>query len=278
MKKLLLLSFIFISTILQAQIINIGEVTMLKGTARGGYFHAVFAPDGTFIVTSQENYNGLMRHDIETGKRQKLSSAQSAGYGAVFSEDSKSIYYNNAETKDAIRYNSLERVNTKNSEKVKLSAAARYRISPARYIKSLYITIEDEGMLLHKNGTTTLLAPIGEESYYWTSISPDQQHILFSTAYHGTCVCEINGDNVVRLGRLNAPKWMGNDCVIGMQEKDDEQGRITSSKLVVMTIDGKKSQTLNLKENIAMYPAASIDGKRIAFNNAKGQIYLIEVK
>lgn len=251
---------------------------MLSGTESGGYFHPRFSPDASFVVSTTENYYGLTKHDIASGSRLRLTDAPSAGYGMCFSDDGSSIYYSRAEMRNAMRFMSLERVNTFNSKKFSLGIPMRLKLTPARFVSRVYLTTEDDGMMLHHNGKTTLLAPLGKESYYWATVSPDGKHIVFSTAYHGTCICDINGENVVRLGRLNAPQWLGNDCVIGMQETDDEKGRTLQSKLVVRSVDGKTAQTLLLGQKVAMYPSASADGKHVSFNNEIGQIFIVDLE
>ena len=81
------------------------------------------------------------------------------------------------------------------------------------------VSVENQKILLTRDGQSTVLAPNGQdESYYWVSLSPDQTQILYSTAHHGTCVCDLNGNVLRSLGRLNAPKWMDNENVSGMQE------------------------------------------------------------
>lgn len=81
------------------------------------------------------------------------------------------------------------------------------------------VSVQDQKILLSQDGTNTLLAPNGQdESYYWVSLSPDGSQILYSTAHHGTCVCDLQGRLLRSLGRLNAPKWMDNEHVSGMQE------------------------------------------------------------
>lgn len=81
------------------------------------------------------------------------------------------------------------------------------------------VTVENRHMVLTQDGATSILTPNGaDESYYWVSLSPDGQQILYSTAHHGTCVCDLNGHILRSFGRLNAPKWMDNENVAGMQE------------------------------------------------------------
>ena len=62
-----------------------------------------------------------------------------------------------------------------------------------------------------------------------------------------------------------------------MEDKDDGE-KLISSTLIAATIDGKIKQTVLTPTGVmAMYPAASADGKRIAFNTEKGEIYILNI-
>jgi len=123
-----------------------------------------------------------------------------------------------------------------------------------------------------------VLTPNGEDkSYFWASVSPDGKHIVYTTATEGTFVCGIDGKNPISLGKLNAPKWINNQWVVGMDDKDNHDF-VISSVLVAATIDGKVRQTLTTPLiPIAMYPSASPDGKNIAFNTDNGKIYIMNI-
>ena len=278
MKKLYFCLLVLLLSVCQVEAqVEIGSTLMLPTTEQGGFFHPQFAPDGSYLVTSTESYHGIIKHDLSTLKQQVLSSEQSAGFGLTFSRDSRSIYYRPSELRQSRRYTSIERVNTTTSSKARLTMPSRWPKEPKQMTDMVYLTVVDEGIVLHENGQDYLLAPLGEESYYWASLSPDGKHIVFSTAYHGTAITDIYGHNIVRLGRLNAPSWLGNDYVVGMQETDDSEGRVMTSKLVVRSIDGTVNQTLTLDTETPMYPSASADGKRLTYNNAKGQVFVTEI-
>ena len=68
MKKLLLLSLIVIGQLSYAQRIDVKSIKLLNGTEQGGYFHPIFSPQGTYLLTTAENYAGLNHHVIATNK------------------------------------------------------------------------------------------------------------------------------------------------------------------------------------------------------------------
>ena len=81
------------------------------------------------------------------------------------------------------------------------------------------VSIQDQKMLVTDGENAYVLAPNGDDaSYFWASVSPDGKHLVYVTARYGTFVCDINGDNVRSMGRMNAPKWLNNNQIAGMQE------------------------------------------------------------
>ena len=90
------------------------------------------------------------------------------------------------------------------------------------------VSIQDQKMLVTNGEHNYVLAPNGDDaSYFWASVSPDGKHLVYVTAKYGTFVCGINGENVRSMGRMNAPKWLDNNHVAGMQEfyKDHDENR-----------------------------------------------------
>ncbi|MDR1610391.1 MAG: hypothetical protein LBS08_02650 [Candidatus Symbiothrix sp.] len=284
-----------------AQTIDVISVQLLNGTEKGGFFHPVFSPQGTYLLTTGENYAGLNHHSLATNEVQKLTADAGAGYDLRISEDGNTILFKRTEFPKNLRYTSLRQYNLQDKKQSEIEKATREKITPAfvgnqaAYVKgntlvksSLrssgskvaipFINIEDRKMVLYSGTKRTTITPNGADaSYFWASVSPDQKHIVYTVAAHGTFVCTVDGKNPVSLGKLNAPKWLGNQWIVGMDDKDDGDF-VTSSAIVVSTIDGKVRQTLATPQTpIAMYPAASADGKRVAFNSGEGKIYILDI-
>ena len=117
----------------------------------------------------------------------------------------------------------------------------------------------DQKMVLSQDGVETVLTPSGaEESYYWCSVSPDGTKLLYSTAYHGTCVCDLDGSNVISLGRINAPKWMDNSMVMGMQESYDLNDNITSVRYFARDITSLNERDLTSVEQVTFIAAENM--------------------
>jgi hypothetical protein len=302
MKKLsvLLVSFALLGQIAIAQSIDVTSIQLLKGTDKGGFFHPVFSPKGTYLLTTGENYAGLKQHLLAGDEVKTLTTDAGAGYDLRISDDESTVLFKRTEFQKNLRYTSLQQYNTMEKKQLQVGIATRDKITPVlagkqpAYVKGNVlvkaslkaaanavppvINIEDRKMALYSDNKRTVLTPNGADaSYFWASVSPDRKHIVYTIAVGGTFVCTIDGKNPVSLGKLNAPKWLNNQWIIGMDDKDNHDF-VISSAIVAATIDGKVRQTLATPETpVAMYPAASPDGKRIAFNTGEGKIYLMNI-
>jgi hypothetical protein len=292
-----LLTILFVCTAF-AQQIEVLSIERLKGTEAGGFYHPVFAPKGAWLLTSSENYTGLKQISLQTNALTTLTQDPGAGYDVRISADESAILYKKTEFQNNRRYTSLYQYDFADRKTIKLADATREKINPyfaknkpmyvkgARLVKNNvtpdevtpFINIEDRKMVLYQGDRKIILTPNGTDaSYFWASVSPDRKHIVYTVAAQGTFVCDIDGANTVSLGKLNAPVWLNNQWVIGMDDKDDGYILI-SSEIVAATIDGKIRQLLAVPQvKIAMYPAASPDGKRMAFNTGNGEIYLLDI-
>ena len=297
MKKLLLLIVLLGQTVF-AQQIDVKSVELLKGTETGGYHFAVYSPQGGYLLTSSANYTGLQQITLATGEVKVITKEPGAGYDAKISADGLTILFKKTEFINKLRYTSLHQYSFTDNKTAKIESATRDKITPAfaqnepmhvkgnnNLVKSAkavvitpFVTIEDMKMVLYSGNTNKTLMPNGADvTYFWASVSPDGKHIVYAAGGQGTFVCNIDGTNVVSLGKLSAPVWLNNQWIVGMDDKDDGHV-VLSSAIVAVTVDGKIQQTLKTPaSNIAMYPAASPDGKQIAFENEKGQIYLINI-
>ena len=298
MKKLLFLIALLGQTVF-AQQINVKSVELLKCTEAGGYCFAMYSPQGTYLLTSTANYTGLKQITLATGEVKTITQEPGAGYDVKISADESTILFKKTEFIDKLRYTSLHQYSFTDKKTTQVEKATREKLTPAftqnepmyakgnkNLVKSAkavlttpVVTIEDMKMVVYSGNTSKVLTPNGvDATYFWASVSPDGKHIVYyTTATQSTFVCNIDGTNVVSLGKINAPAWLNNQWIVGMDDKDDGHVML-SSTIVAVTANGKIRQTLATPSlKIAMYPAASPDGKQIAFENENGQIYLMNI-
>lgn len=141
-----------------------------------------------------------------------------------------------------------------------------------------YVWSDGSNLNIYRNNKIQRLNPVkGANGYVWASLSPNGKMILFTAAGDGTFVCDLNGKIMAKLGYMNAPVWYNDNFVVGMQDKDNGE-YVTESKILMKSLDGKSEKVLSTSDQIAMYPTAAATANKVAFNTAKGEIYVIELK
>lgn len=299
MKKLLLLFFLAIVQFGFAQQVNVLSVKKIDETSSGGYFYPKISPNSDYLLFSKSNYQGLVKYDLNDKSLKTLNEDPGAGHGVQISDDGISVLYKKVNLVQNRRHNSLVTQNVQSGERKVLISPTREPIAgefvnsqPAyvqgrKMVKSPVkttspqhvITIEDRKMVLYTNGKRKEILPNGKDaSYIWPSVSPDGKRIAYTVAGKGTFVCSIDGRNVKSIGKLGAPKWAGNNFLVGMDDKDDGE-KLISSDVLIVSADGKLRKKIDTPAGVnGMYPSASKDGSKIAFNTDKGEIYIVNVE
>ncbi|MBQ9077548.1 MAG: PD40 domain-containing protein [Muribaculaceae bacterium] len=261
---------------------------------------ATIIPDGSYMVVSPNEKNGLFRLDLETSAVTTISET-GTGFGLKISDDSKTVLFRESTIgKDRLRRTALKSADmatgrvativkpTRDLQGFAIKGATVMAMNKGKLTtKALsgvatvapVVSIDKGRMMLTVNGETKVIAPQGVEgqSYLWPSISPDGTRIAYYLGRHGAYVCNIDGSNPVFLGSIRAPRWYNNDIVVGMNDKDNGQV-VTSSKIVAAKADGTMSQALTDDASMAMYPTVSADGSKISYSTAYGEIHILEVK
>ncbi len=301
MKKLLLL-FVFTSQIVLCQGIKVLSNEEMPVSSATGYFNPVLSPTGDYLVVTSEDMKGLQKYDFSTGEFTTLTSDAGAGFDIQISADGNIIVYRQREYKNRLRYTTLKSLDLQTGRETELIKQTRdlegVAIKEGTVLavengslktkklsgKSLSSTppvssIKDGQLYMTKDNTTCLISPAGEDvGYLWNSVSPDGTRLLYYVIDHGKAyVSNIDGSNPVSLGTLRAPKWMGNNWVIGMVDYDNGE-IITSSKITAVTADGKVRTDLTDNSVIATYPTASADASKILYNTADGKLYLMQIE
>lgn len=140
---------------------------------------------------------------------------------------------------------------------------------------AISVSNEDLKLVLYRNGERTELYPHGTQcNYVWASLSPDQTKILFNTKF-GTGICDLQGQELINLGPLDAPVWYGNDYVVGMYDTSDGHN-YTGSSIAICSTDGRLNQVLTEASEMGMYPSVCATTGQIAYNTLDGDIYLLQ--
>ena len=278
MKKLLLIAACAFGMMANAQLLEIQSVKKLPISTGEEMKVAGFSPAGDYILLTNDIDKGLIRYDLATGAQTQLTDALGAGWAVKISKDGQNIVYREMTIgEDKLVRHDIMKMNMAKQETSVVAKAQRDMTNLVHANNANSVTInEDLHMVVVKNGKNIVLTPNGkEESYNWASISPDGKSILYYVAVKGCYVCDLNGNNVRFIARhCRAPQWYNNNIIIGMADEDDGKF-MTASAIVAYDLQGN-GQVLVNKENMALYPYA-VEGK-IAFSNAGGEVYLMNVK
>ena len=304
MKKLLLCMAVAVATIGNAQQFEVVEIQRIK-TGVHQAFQPRFMPDGKTLLVTSEAYDGLAIVDMEKGTYNSLTDMDDAGWLPAISEDgqtiltrckseadlSHTVYTLDVATKNlTVVAENIEHVNNLGFDngvatigiggKAVVKTVSR-TLTPVRQANNVLATSEDLNLVVYKNGVRTVLNPcagkVENDQYFWVSLSPDKSRILFfcnTNAY----ICNLDGSNLVKVGRVKSPQWRGNDHVVGMNDEHDGYF-ITKSDIIICRTDGSQMQQLTpASSEIKMFPSVSADGSQIAYHTGDGKIYVMTIK
>ena len=280
-----------------AQILNVGSITKVNVPENQATKVAAVSAQGNYVLLTTDINKGLTRFDLSTGEATVLSDALGAGYDVKVSQDGQNVVYREKSfTKNHLSQTALQSRDllsgevktlvkpTRNLEGVSMDGNTVTMVNNGKKsVKAVAgkaqkqeatLSIKNRDLMITRDGKTTVFSPNGAAAnYLWPSVSPDGTKALYYVVSKGAFVCNIDGTNVTRLGNFRAPKWMGNDVVIGMHDQDNGEV-VTSSEIVAANLNGQ-IQTLTDDSVIAMYPQVSENV--IAFSTPEGEVYIINV-
>ena len=295
MRKLLFAMALGFSMSAMGQVLNVTSIEKVNLPEQAAV--AAISPQGDYLLLTSATNQGLTKFDLTSGQRQTLSNAPSAGYNVKISPDGQTVVYREGSFNNKhLRMSSLKSVNlatgasqvlvkpTRDLQGYAVDATSAAAVNKGKYSskaignakaqKLPVLSINKGQLMITVNGKTRKLSPNGDQySYMWASMSPDGTKVLYYQAAHGTYVCDLDGNNVRKVGKMRAPVWYDDNTVVGMMDLDDGEF-IYASTLVAATLDGK-TQTLTGDATLAMYPHAAAG--KIAFSTPAGEAYIINV-
>ena len=304
MKKLLLLIALACGITAVAQQVKVVSTQQVNLAGRTAY-HPLFMPDGNRLLVTSEGYDGLALVNLGTKAYTQLTDMPGAGYYPAISEDGSTIvtrsmdvqnytqdlYTLDVATKKVTRLaQQIAHTNQLLLEKGQVTYSASGKAVSARVKNismpvtrfSTFVTEEDLKIVVYVGSVRTVIDPLKgkfgdwDPQYCWTSLSPNGKKILF-TCRNNSYTCNLDGSGLVDLGQIRAPKWCGDDYVVGMNDKHDGYF-FTKSDILIVKANGTQLQQLTTSsDEIKMYPAASADGTKIAFNTLDGKLYVMTI-
>ena len=258
---------------------------------------AAISPQGDYLLLTSATNQGLTKLDLTSGQTTTLSTAASAGHNVKISPDGQTVVFREGSFNSKhLRMSSLKSVNlstgasqvlvkpTRDLQGYAVDATSVGAVNKGKFSKKAVgaakaqnlpvLSIDKGRLMITVNGKTRDISPNGTQfSYMWASLSPDGTKVLYYQAAHGAYVCDLDGGNVRKVGKMRAPVWYDDNTIVGMMDLDDGEF-IYASTIVAATLDGT-TQVLTGDETVAMYPHAT-DGK-IVFSTPAGEAYMINV-
>lgn len=303
MNKVIIVISLLWAVVAQAQIMNVASVERVAVPDNDKTIMQAVAisPQGDYLLLSTDTKQGLLKWDLATSGVSTITTDAVAASDVHISKDGSQVVYGEVSYKGKRRYEAVKAVDLKSNKKQTLVKQTR-NLQGFAIENDAVATVTDGNVKMHaikkgaskdmsrpvlshhhlklyitRNGMTSQFAPNGaDERYIWASLSPDGNRVLYYVSGHGAFVSDLDGNNVINMGNLTAPKWWDDNTIVGMSETDDEYS-IVASSIVARTLNGQE-QVLTGNEFIATYPLPCHESGKIAFSTPDGKIYLITVE
>ncbi|MCU0460609.1 MAG: hypothetical protein MUF36_01140 [Bacteroidales bacterium] len=299
MKHLWLILVLF-PVLASSQEVKVRRIEKLTGSEKGELTLSGISPDGKYILVSSADFIGLRILDLKKKTITEIASDPGSGYEPVFSPDGRKIFFRSDEYRNYRKYSSMIEYDLSTGKTKPIEPPSRVLVSPAvsgdiiSYVvegkrkaidmetsdiakgdNGTFLLLEDLVPVLYSDGKRKEVKPNGEGNYIWASLSPDRTKILYN--YRGTCtfISDTAGNILQETGRLNAPKWINDNLIAGMNDEDDGT-RILRSDIMCYSMKTKMLYNLTRTEDVAeMYPYPFAGKNRIACQTLNGELYLI---
>ncbi|MBN2357773.1 hypothetical protein JXO59_16805 [candidate division KSB1 bacterium] len=302
---LLFILFVF-STLLKAQSLSVVKMEELPIPEQG--YYPQFSPDDQKIYYSTSNYMGLWEYDLISKSNRLLTRDPGAGYQFQISPDGRRIVYRCDNFDQPKKRSSIMALDLNDGSRQTIQAlevevsppnitvdgALFYTLqnnvrvlslTPAALTKTPILNdpvvkIENQKMALYIGNEKTLLDPVPDGSYFWQSVSPDKEKILFTEARKGTLISDLHGNILLELGKANYPHWSPDGAWICFMDDYDNGQYFTASDIYIASAQGGKKMALtSTADVIEMYPRwGNTTSNKIIFHTDDGKIVMAEFR
>ena len=293
MKKVLIMALAAMSLTAQAQIVDVTSTQQLLKGVDSNMYYPVLSTDGSKMLYTSENFQGLKLYDFKDNVTQKVSDESRAGLDATFSCDGQTVYFVTQTWQDNRNMRQAKSYDIATRKLNEISAKGRVVARPMALKNGVMTTIDGvvsitdnksttvrtKGSVLYigRNGVEKAYTPVESHAgYLWESLSPDGTKVMFFAAGKGIVITDLNGNVLKQLGNYESPVWFGNDCVVAMNAKHNGYQH-TASQIVLMRADGSELQELTRPESMTMNPTASFEAGKIVYNTIDGRLYQMNI-
>lgn len=308
---ILLFIVITINNNVSAQLRATGTPEVLIKQEGTNFQAPIWSPDGNTIALTADQYRGIWIANANGSNLKQVTDAD-AGYGMTWSVDSKSLLTRLNTVENRRRNHAIAIFNTDGSftqitetrskmetlpkwaqygEKVVLIQNEKIEaFDSGKEIPQQFKTRPSQAFYVLKSNeiakgkiptnSTENISPFDNAQYLNLEISPDGQKLAFEVYGGNLFVMNVDGSNLVDLGKANRPSWSPDSNYLVASISEDNGYNITKGDVFAFSVDG--SQKINLTANtdlIAQNPNWSPTGSKIAFDvPTEGAIYSITIQ
>ena len=309
MKKYCLMIYLFAFTSLEFA--QPGPANYLTGSANDICTNPVFSPDGNNIAYTKSGYKGLWIFDRVTNSIRKITDEDASGFSFKWSPDSKSILTRVAKYENLKRYHAVKIFESESGESTTLT---NYRTmmpylpdwvsdnseiflptndgievySTGKQKETVVLTpevnsyVKNDKILVHNfaTGSELTISPIENVSIINLTTSPDKNKVAFEVMGGNLYAMNIDGTNLIDLGKGNRPRWSSDSRKIIYMIVEDDGHTFTASDIYVINANGMQKKSLtNTNDLIELNPCFAPDGKSFVFDVYNdGSIYLMNIE
>jgi Tol biopolymer transport system component len=307
-KFFMVFSLVLIPILISAQS---NKAVYLVGSSEDICMNPVFSSDGKTIAYTKANYKGVWIIDLSDNTTKQITNEDAAGFGFKWSSDSKSLLSRVSKYENLRRYNAVKifDVETKNSNQLTdYRTMMPYLPNWINGDTEVFLPTK-EGIELYKTGKTQKIQnealelgsyaknnkiivhdfklnndqikiPIENADIINLTTSPDNKKVAFEVMGGNMYCMNIDGTDLVDLGKGNRPRWSFDSSKIIYMIAEDDGHTFTSSDIYSINADATEKRNLTNTNNlIEMNPCFSPNGKTIAFDVLDdGSIYIMNIE
>lgn len=305
MKKILMLLLLYAAISLQGY----AQQILISGTQEDPFMNPVWSPDGSMAALTKSNYTGIWIYNFTDNSLKQITNEQAAGFAFKWSDDSKSILTRVAKYEDIRRYNAVKVFDVESNQSLQLtdyrtmmpylpewsnqdtkvilptkSGVEVYSTGklnkPVSSVPEIIAYTKFDKVVARNIVTETekIFEPIKNAQLINLVTSPDKNKIAFEVMGGNMYSMNIDGTNLIDLGKGNRPKWSSDSKKIIYMIAEDDGHNFTESDIYSINADGTQKRNLtNTNDVIEMNPCFSPDGKQIVYD-FNGSIYIMKIE
>lgn len=262
---------------------------------------AIFSPSGKELYLTTVDYNGIWQYSLESRLLKEITRERHSGFDFSLSDDGTKIAYRttvtegdhktrvqiavvqslkDSEQKVLHRGNSIQTPKFIDNEAlIPDNIGETYRSITNATSATTILGVEDGSIALLDHSVKKSIDPLNSGRYIWPVLSPDKSQLAAVEMDRGAFIAAVDGSNVIRLGKCDAPQWTRDGrWIIGMHDSDDGH-RITGSEIIAISADGTTRLVLTeTPERHEMFPSVSPAENSIVVTTADGKVLMLSYK